>query len=94
MRAGDGRQHALGHRPGRHPELGVHAGHDDVKPREQVLALIEAAVFEDVDLDPGQDPERRQIGVQLLDQRELRRQPLGRQPVSHRQASPSVTLLT
>jgi hypothetical protein len=86
VRAGDGRKHALGHRPGRHPQFGVHAGHDDVEPCEQIFALIEAAVLEDVDLDPAENPERREVGVQLLDERELLHQPLGGQPVGHRQA--------
>ena len=57
--------HPLGHRPGGHPQLGVHAGHHHVEPGQQVLALVQRAVVEDVDLDPGQDPERRQLGVQL-----------------------------
>ena len=71
MRVGDGRQHAPRHRLGRHPQLGVHAGDDHVEPREQVLALVKGAVLEDVDLDPGENPERRQLGIQLRDQREL-----------------------
>src|SRR6185437_5454813 len=53
----------------------VHAGHHDVQPGEQVLALVQGAVLEDVDLDPGQDPERGQLLVQRADQVELLAQP-------------------
>ena len=52
-----------------HPQLGVHAGHHHVEPGEQVVALVERAVLEDVHLDAGQDAERRQLLVQLADQR-------------------------
>jgi hypothetical protein len=41
--------------------------------------LVERAVLEDVDLDPRQDPERRQGGVQLADQLQL-----GAEPASSR----------
>ena len=53
-----------GHRTGGHPQLGVHAGHHDVEPGQQVLALVERAVVEDVHLDPGQDAERGQFRVE------------------------------
>ena len=71
MRVAHRGHHPPGHRPGRHPQLGVDAGHHHVEPAEQVLALVERAVLQDVDLDPGQDAERRQLVVQLADQLEL-----------------------
>ena len=58
VRRGDGEQHPLRHLPLLHAQLGVHAGDDDVETRQQVLAEVEGPVFEDVDLHPGQDPER------------------------------------
>jgi hypothetical protein len=70
--------HPLGHRPGGHPQLGMHAGHHDVEPAQQVLALVQRAVVQDVDLDPGQDPERRELAVQRVDQLELIAKPFGR----------------
>ena len=85
VRVADRGHHPLGHRPGGHPQLGVHAGDDHVQPGEQVLALVERAVLEDVDLDPGQHAERGQLGVQLGDQLELRLQALGGQPAGHGQ---------
>ena len=68
MRVRHRRQHASRHRLGRHPQLGVHARDDDVEPAEQVFALVKRAVLEDVDLDPGQDAKRGQLGVELGDQ--------------------------
>jgi hypothetical protein len=55
----------------------VHAGDHDV---EQLLSLVERAVVEDVELDPGQDPEWRQAGVQLADQLQLGAEPVSGQP--------------
>ena len=75
VRALDGGEHALGHRAGVHPELGVDARHHDVESREQVLVLVEGAVFEYVDFDPGEDPERRELLVELFDLFELVAQP-------------------
>jgi hypothetical protein len=69
--------HPLGHRPGGHPQLGVHAGHHDVEAAQQVLALVQRAVVADVDLDPGQDPERGELAVQRVDQLELIAKPFG-----------------
>jgi hypothetical protein len=71
VRVTDRGHHPLGHRLGGHPQQGMDAGHHQVQPGQQVLPLIQRAVFQDVDLDPGQDPERRQPGVQLADQLEL-----------------------
>ena len=85
VRVADRGHHPLGHRLGGHPQLGVHAGHDHVEPGEQVLPLVQRAVLQDVDLDPGQDPERRQLGVQLADQRRAAppaARPTGRWPRS------------
>ena len=57
VRAGHGQHHPLGHRLALHPQLGVHAGHDHVEPGQQVVVEVERAVFEDVDLHPGEDAE-------------------------------------
>ena len=43
-------------------------------------------VLEDVHLDPGQDPERRQPFVEIGEHVELLAEPLGVQPVGHREA--------
>ena len=85
VRVADRGHHPLGHRAGGHPELGVHAGHHHVEPGEQVLALVQRAIVEDVDLDAGQDAERREFGIQPGDQGELGFQPLGGQPIGHRE---------
>ncbi|MGY4721668.1 hypothetical protein [Naumannella huperziae] len=39
------------HLAARHPQLGVHAGHDDVELGERVRLLVERTVIQDVDLD-------------------------------------------
>ena len=75
-----------GHHPGRHvggrhAQLGVDAGHDDVQLGQQRGVLVERAVLEDVDLDPGEDPERRQLLVELTHHVQLASQPLGGEPV-------------
>ena len=57
----------------------MHAGHDDVERGEQLLVLVEGAVEEDVDLDPGQDPEGGQLGVQGAHHVELLAEPLRRE---------------
>ena len=77
VRALDGPEHPPGHLGCVHPELGVHAGHDHVELREQLVVLVERPVLEDVDLDPGEDPERRQLVVQVADDLELLAQALG-----------------
>ena len=77
MGALDGGDHAPGHRRRVHLELGVHAGHHDVEPAQQVGILVEGTVLQDVDLDAGEDPKRRQLGVQRLDHFELTHQALG-----------------
>ena len=51
--------------------LRVHAGDHHVQPAQQVVALVQCPVVQDVDLDPGQDAERGQLLVQLADQLEL-----------------------
>ena len=63
-----------------HPELGVHAGHDHVESGQQLLVLVQRAVLQDVDLDPGQDAERGQLVVELGDDLELAAQALGSSP--------------
>ena len=59
------RDHAVGHRLLAHAQLRVHAGDDDVELGEQVVVLVEAAVVEDVDLDAGEDAERRELLVEV-----------------------------
>ena len=59
VRVGDRLDHSPRHRCGVHREFGVHAGHHDVEALEQFGFLIERAVFEDVDLDAGEDAHRR-----------------------------------
>ena len=61
------RDHAVGHRLLAHAQLRVHAGDDDVELGEQVVVLVEAAVVEDVDLDAGEDAERRELLVERRD---------------------------
>ena len=58
-------------------QLGVHARDDDVELREQLVVLVEGAVLEDVDLDAGEDAERRELLVERVDQVELLAQALG-----------------
>ena len=67
VRARHRKHHATGHLRAIHPQLGMHAAHDDIELREQVVIQIERAVLEDVDLHPGQDPEGRELFVELLD---------------------------
>ena len=86
MRARHGEHHALGHGLALHPQLGVDAGHDDVESGEQVVVAVERAVFEDVDLDAGEDPERREVGVQPVEHVELLQKSLAREAVRDRQA--------
>src|SRR5665213_859585 len=63
--------HSPGHLSRVHAQLGVDARNDEVETGKQLLVLIERAVFQDVDLDSGQDPERRKLGVQLSNNVEL-----------------------
>ena len=63
----------------------MHARDDDVDAAEQLFRSVERAVFEDVDLDAGEDAERRHLLVQLRDDVELLAQPVGRQAVRDRQ---------
>ena len=50
-----------------------------VDARQHVVGVVERAVLEDVDLDAGEDPERRELLVELGDHVELLEQPLARQ---------------
>jgi len=79
------------HHARRHPrrvlsKLRVDAPDDDVEPGKQLGLLIECAVLEDVDLDAGQDAERRELGVELVDELELRAQALRGKAVGDREA--------
>ena len=62
------------------------ASDDDVEAVEDVRGLVERAVLVDVDLDPGQDAERRELRVQRCDLVELGHEPLGAQAVRDGQA--------
>ncbi len=81
MGIGDRRDHAIGHRLLRHAQLRVHARNHHVELGEQRFVLVEGAVGQDVDLDPGEDPERRQLLVEPGDELQLRFQSLGVEPV-------------
>ena len=70
-------------------QLGVHAGDDDVEPAEQLVGLVEAAVVVDVELDAGEDPERRELLVERGDDVELLLQPLRRSARWRRSAAAS-----
>ena len=85
VRVAHGGEHPPGHRRRLHLQLGVHAGHDDVDLGEQLVGLVQRAVVVDVDLDAGEQPERRELLVELGDQRQLLAQPLRRQPAGHRE---------
>ena len=50
--------HPGGHLGGRHPQLRVHGGDDHIELGKQLRILVQRAVFEDVDFDPGQQPKR------------------------------------
>ena len=52
---------------------------------QQTLVLVEATVLQDVDLDPGEDAERRQLVVELGHHLELVAQALGIESMGHRQ---------
>ncbi len=75
------RHHAARHLVAVHAQLGVHAGDDDVEAGQQLGLLVEAAVLEDVDLDAGEDAERRHLLVDLVDDVELLAQAIGAEPV-------------
>ena len=63
----------------------MHAGDDDIEASEQILLEVERAVFQDVDLHPGQDPERRERGAHLVDLVELGEQPFAIEPMRNGQ---------
>ena len=69
----------------RHPQHRVHARDHEVELGQQLRLLVQRAVVEDVHLDPGEDPERRQLLVQQRDLDQLGAQPLRGQPVRDRQ---------
>jgi hypothetical protein len=59
----------------------MHAGDHHVEALEQLRLLVEGTVFEDVDLDAGEDPKRRNTFAEFVDDVELFAQPVRRQPV-------------
>ena len=83
---GDGDHHALGHPRALLTQLGVDAGDDDVETFQQVVVEVEAAVFEDVDLHPGEDAEGGEALVELADLAELAFQAFPVEAVGDRQA--------
>ncbi len=64
----------------------MHARDHDVDLREQFLGTVERAVVEDVDLDAGEDAERRHLLVQAGDDVDLLAEPVGGESVRDRQA--------
>jgi len=81
VRIGDRSHHALGHLLAAHPQLAVHAGDHDIELREDRVAVVERAVLQDVDLDAGEDAERRQQLVEPGHVGQLLRQTLGTEAV-------------
>ena len=63
----------------------MHAGDDDVELGEQVGVLVEPAVLQDVDLDPGEDAERRQLLVESRHPLQLRLETFGVETVRDRE---------
>jgi len=55
----------------------VGAGHHDVEAGQQLVFLVERAVLQDVDLDPGEQAERGQVLVHTGDDLELAAQVVG-----------------
>ena len=64
-RIADGGEHPSRHRDAVHFKFRMHARDHDVELVEQLGLLIERTVVEDVALDAGQDPKRRELLVQL-----------------------------
>ena len=85
VRVGDRHDHPPRHLPGWHPQLAVYARHHHVQFRQQFRFLVQRAVVQDVDLDAGQDAERRQFGVQSAHHLQLAAQPFRAQPARHLQ---------
>ena len=81
-----GAHHPQRHLRRRHAKLGVDAGDDHVEPFEQVVVEVERAVLVDVDLHAGEDAERVELGVELLDHLELGQQAVTVEPVGDGQA--------
>ncbi len=81
VRIGHRLDHSPRHRRRIHRQLGVHAGHHHVEALEEFGFLIKRTVLENVDLDAGQDPHRRDRVAQFVDDVELLAQALGRQAV-------------
>ena len=69
-----------------HAQLRVDARNDDVELGEECLVLVEGAVFQDVDLDAGQQAERSHLPVHLLHELQLLAEPLGGQAPGDGQA--------
>ena len=61
----------------------MNAGDDHVELAEQLVGLVEAAVLQDVDLDPLEHPERRHRLVQVATEAHLLPQPLRAQAAGH-----------
>ena len=83
MRVRHRRQHALRHPVALHTQLGVHARHHHVEAGQQLGLLVERAVLEDVDLDPGEDSEGGELLVEGGHHVELTAEALGREPLGH-----------
>ena len=90
VRVGERGHHAARHRSCGHPQLANGRCRRRCPGGSSSSGVWSSEpVLEDVDLDPGQDAERRQLRVQRRDLVQLRSEPLRRQPVGDRQASAS-----
>jgi hypothetical protein len=79
------RDQAPGHFPPFHAQLRVGTGHHDVEAGQQLVFLVERAVLQDVDLDPGEQAERGEVLVHTGDDLELAAQVVGAQPMGDRE---------
>ncbi len=82
----DGREEALGHLVSGELEVAVDGADDPVGATEEVVVHVEGAVFEDVDLDAGEDPDSVDSGVGCGDGVEVAGEAVG----SHAVGDPDV----
>lgn len=59
----------------------MHAGDHDIQPIQHLRGLVQGAVLKDVHLNAAQEAEAAVVGVNLRDDVELLREPLGTEPV-------------
>jgi sugar diacid utilization regulator len=80
VRVGHRGDHAARHVLAIHSQLGVHGGDHDVELVKKRRILVERPVFEDVDLDPGEDLKRRELVVESPHDLKLLSESFGREP--------------